>query len=78
MPAVGARRSAGPPHKTAPGLRALDKYAVATAGASNHRLDLAAMVLLKENHIAVAGGVGAAVAAIRAHNACRRPSSRPG
>ena len=55
--------------KTAPGLRALDKYAVATAGASNHRLDLAAMVLLKENHIAVAGGVGAAVAAIRAHNA---------
>ncbi|MFF1481453.1 carboxylating nicotinate-nucleotide diphosphorylase [Streptomyces sp. NPDC058301] len=55
--------------KTAPGLRALDKYAVATAGASNHRLDLAAMVLLKENHIAAAGGVGAAVAAIRAHNA---------
>ncbi|WP_326822876.1 carboxylating nicotinate-nucleotide diphosphorylase [Streptosporangium sp. NBC_01756] len=55
--------------KTAPGLRALDKYAVATAGASNHRLDLAAMVLLKENHVAVAGGVGAAVAAIRAHNA---------
>ncbi|WP_307179732.1 carboxylating nicotinate-nucleotide diphosphorylase [Streptomyces africanus] len=55
--------------KTAPGLRALDKYAVATAGASNHRLDLAAMVLLKENHIAVAGGVGAAVAAIRARNA---------
>lgn len=54
--------------KTAPGLRALDKYAVATAGASNHRLDLAAMVLLKENHIAAAGGVGAAVAAIRAHN----------
>lgn len=55
--------------KTAPGLRALDKYAVASTGASNHRLDLAAMVLLKENHIAVAGGVGAAVAAIRAHNA---------
>lgn len=54
--------------KTAPGLRALDKYAVATAGASNHRLNLAAMVLLKENHIAAAGGIAAAVAAVRAHN----------
>lgn len=54
--------------KTAPGLRALDKYAVAVSGASNHRLNLAAMVLLKENHIAAAGGVSAAVAAVRAHN----------
>jgi nicotinate-nucleotide pyrophosphorylase (carboxylating) len=54
--------------KTAPGLRALDKAAVAAGGASNHRLDLAAMVLLKENHIAAAGGVAAAIAAVRAHN----------
>lgn len=51
--------------KTAPGLRALDKYAVACGGASNHRPDLAAMVLAKENHLAAAGGVGAAVDSIR-------------
>lgn len=54
--------------KTAPGLRALDKAAVAAGGVSNHRLDLAAMVLLKENHIAAAGGVSAAVAAVHACN----------
>jgi len=54
--------------KTAPGLRALDKAAVAAGGASNHRLDLAAMVLLKENHIAAAGGVAVAIAAVRTHN----------
>jgi nicotinate-nucleotide pyrophosphorylase (carboxylating) len=51
--------------KTAPGLRALDKYAVTAGGGHNHRLDLAAMVLLKENHIAAAGGVSAAIAAVR-------------
>lgn len=51
--------------KTAPGLRALDKYAVAAGGGHNHRLDLGAMVLLKENHIAAAGGVTAAVHAAR-------------
>jgi nicotinate-nucleotide pyrophosphorylase (carboxylating) len=54
--------------KTAPGLRALDKAAVAAGGVSNHRLDLAAMVLLKENHIAAAGGVSAAIAAVHACN----------
>ncbi|WP_152363921.1 carboxylating nicotinate-nucleotide diphosphorylase [Microlunatus speluncae] len=51
--------------KTAPGLRALDKYAVTTGGGHNHRLDLGAMVLLKENHIAAAGGVTAAIDAVR-------------
>ena len=51
--------------KTAPGLRALDKYAVTVGGGRNHRLDLTAMVLLKENHIAAAGGVTAAVEAVR-------------
>ncbi|MDQ1034631.1 nicotinate-nucleotide pyrophosphorylase (carboxylating) [Streptomyces sp. V3I8] len=51
--------------KTAPGLRALDKYAVTAGGGHNHRQHLSAMVLLKENHIAAAGGVGAAVAAVR-------------
>lgn len=51
--------------KTAPGLRRLDKYAVALGGGSNHRMDLAAMVLIKENHLAAAGGVTAAVTAVR-------------
>ncbi|MDQ1021349.1 carboxylating nicotinate-nucleotide diphosphorylase [Streptomyces afghaniensis] len=51
--------------KTAPGLRALDKYAVSVGGGRNHRLDLAEMVLLKENHIAAAGGVTAAIEAVR-------------
>ena len=52
--------------KTAPGLRALDKYAVVAGGATNHRLNLSAMVLLKENHIAAAGGITAAIDAVRA------------
>ncbi|MGC0343986.1 carboxylating nicotinate-nucleotide diphosphorylase [Streptomyces sp. SLBN-8D4] len=51
--------------KTAPGLRALDKYAVTVGGGRNHRLNLAAMVLLKENHIAAAGGVSTAIDAVR-------------
>ena len=51
--------------KTAPGLRRLDKYAVALGGGSNHRMDLAAMVLIKDNHLAAAGGVTAAVAAVQ-------------
>ncbi|MER6029813.1 carboxylating nicotinate-nucleotide diphosphorylase [Streptomyces sp. NPDC001851] len=51
--------------KTAPGLRALDKYAVTVGGGHNHRLSLAAMVLLKENHIAAAGGVTTAIDAVR-------------
>ncbi|MFF5705311.1 carboxylating nicotinate-nucleotide diphosphorylase [Streptomyces sp. NPDC012794] len=51
--------------KTPPGLRALDKYAVTADGGHNHRLDLAAMVLPKENHIAAAGGVTAAIEAVR-------------
>ncbi|WUJ75493.1 carboxylating nicotinate-nucleotide diphosphorylase [Kribbella soli] len=51
--------------KTAPGLRAMDKYAVNCGGGTNHRLDLAAMVLLKENHLAAAGGVLPAVRRVR-------------
>ncbi|MET7381754.1 carboxylating nicotinate-nucleotide diphosphorylase [Streptomyces sp. NPDC005526] len=51
--------------KTAPGLRALDKYAVTVGGGRNHRLNLAAMVLLKENHIAAAGGVTTAIDGVR-------------
>ena len=47
--------------KTTPGLRALEKYAVKTGGGSNHRLGLYDAILLKENHIALAGGIKAAL-----------------
>jgi nicotinate-nucleotide pyrophosphorylase (carboxylating) len=52
--------------KTTPGLRRLEKAAVAAGGARNHRLGLDDAVLIKENHVAIAGGVGQAVAAARA------------
>jgi len=51
--------------KTTPGLRTLEKAAVAAGGGKNHRVGLFDAVLIKENHIAVAGGIGAAVAAAR-------------
>src|SRR3954465_3880260 len=51
--------------KTVPGLRVLDKYAVTCGGGHNHRLDLSDGVLIKNNHIAMAGGV--ALALERAH-----------
>jgi nicotinate-nucleotide pyrophosphorylase (carboxylating) len=47
--------------KTWPGLRALSKYAVRAGGAANHRMGLYDMVLVKDNHIAAAGGVSSAV-----------------
>ena len=47
--------------KTTPGLRALEKAAVAAGGGTNHRMGLYDAILIKENHAAVAGGVGAAV-----------------
>lgn len=53
--------------KTTPGLRAFEKYAVRCGGGSNHRFSLADAILIKDNHIAVAGGVGAAVRAARAY-----------
>jgi nicotinate-nucleotide pyrophosphorylase (carboxylating) len=53
--------------KTTPGLRTLEKAAVAAGGATNHRIGLFDMVLIKENHAAMAGGVGPAVHAARAH-----------
>ncbi|MGO9898684.1 MAG: carboxylating nicotinate-nucleotide diphosphorylase [Solirubrobacteraceae bacterium] len=53
--------------KTTPGLRALEKAAVAAGGGTNHRVGLFDAVLIKENHAALAGGVGAAVRSARAH-----------
>ena len=52
--------------KTTPGLRVLEKYAVRCGGGSNHRMGLDDAAMLKENHLAWAGGVAAAVAAVRA------------
>jgi nicotinate-nucleotide pyrophosphorylase (carboxylating) len=52
--------------KTIPGLRLLEKYAVRMGGAQNHRMRLDDGVLIKDNHIAVAGGIGAAVRAAKA------------
>lgn len=51
--------------KTAPGLRTFDKRAVAAGGGTNHRFGLDDGVLIKDNHIALSGGVGAAVSAAR-------------
>jgi nicotinate-nucleotide pyrophosphorylase (carboxylating) len=51
--------------KTAPGLRILDKYAVKAGGGENHRIGLYDMVLIKDNHIKVAGGITKAVEQIR-------------
>jgi len=52
--------------KTTPGLRELEKYAVRMGGGVNHRLGLDDAAMLKENHLAWAGGVEAAIAAVRA------------
>jgi nicotinate-nucleotide pyrophosphorylase (carboxylating) len=52
--------------KTTPGLRLLEKAAVAHGGGTNHRVGLFDEILIKENHAAMAGGIGAAVRAARA------------
>ena len=52
--------------KTTPGLRELEKYAVRCGGGRNHRASLADCVLIKDNHVAVAGGIGAALRRARA------------
>ena len=53
--------------KTVPGLRLLDKYAVKAGGGENHRIGLYDMVLIKDNHIKVAGGIRNAVSQVRLH-----------
>lgn len=59
--------------KTAPGLRILDKIAVQDGGGRNHRMNLAEMYLIKENHIAAAGGIDRAVERARRRNGNRLP-----
>ena len=51
--------------KTTPGFRLLEKYAVRMGGASNHRLDLGSGVLIKDNHVAIAGSVTDAVRRVK-------------
>jgi nicotinate-nucleotide pyrophosphorylase (carboxylating) len=53
--------------KTTPGLRLIEKYAVACGGGQNHRIGLYDAILIKDNHIAVASGVGEAIRRARAH-----------
>jgi nicotinate-nucleotide pyrophosphorylase (carboxylating) len=57
--------------KTLPGLRGLEKYAVRCGGGQNHRMGLGDAALVKDNHVAAAGGIGAAVRAVHA-------AARPG
>ena len=68
--------------KTLPGLRLAQKYAVRTGGGTNHRIGLYDAVLIKENHIAAAGGVAAVLARAAARGAqrqvCRDRGGNPG
>src|SRR5882757_1706468 len=62
--------------KTTPGLRALEKYAVKTGGGANHRFGLYDAILLKENHITLAGGIKAALDKAHTHVSPKVPSPR--
>ena len=64
--AAGGRITILDTRKTTPTLRVLEKYAVRAGGASNHRVGLFDAILIKDNHIRLAGGVPAAVAGARA------------
>ncbi len=55
--------------KTTPGMRALERAAVRAGGAQNHRNDLGAAILVKDNHVALSGGIAEAVRKARAHAA---------
>jgi nicotinate-nucleotide pyrophosphorylase (carboxylating) len=64
--APGAKTRVVDTRKTTPGLRVLERYAVRTGGAHNHRDNLGSAVLIKDNHIIAAGGIAAAVERARA------------
>lgn len=61
----GTKASIADTRKTLPGLRPLQKYAVMTGGAKNHRYNLSDAAMLKDNHIDAAGGITAAITALR-------------
>jgi nicotinate-nucleotide pyrophosphorylase (carboxylating) len=62
--------------KTTPGLRTLEKYAVKTGGGANHRFGLYDAILLKENHIALAGGIKEALDKAHTHVSPKTPPPR--
>ena len=63
--------------KTTPGLRLLEKYAVRCGGGANHRLGLGDAALIKDNHVAAAGGITPAIEAVRAAIAARSAARAP-
>lgn len=69
----GTRATVLDTRKTMPGLRLLDKYAVCCGGGANHRLDLQEGIMLKQSHLALAGGIEAAVArAVKGRKAAQK------
>ena len=72
----GTRTRIRDTRKTTPGLRALEKYAVKAGGGSNHRFGLYDAILLKENHIALAGGIAKALERARAYAATNSAAPR--
>jgi nicotinate-nucleotide pyrophosphorylase (carboxylating) len=73
---AGTRTRIRDTRKTTPGLRALEKYAVKTGGGANHRFGLYDAILLKENHIALAGGIKAALDKAHTYVSPKAPSPR--
>jgi len=63
--------------KTTPGLRLLEKYAVRCGGGANHRLGLGDAALIKDNHVAAAGGITLAIEAVRVAIAARCAGGAP-
>jgi nicotinate-nucleotide pyrophosphorylase (carboxylating) len=61
---AGSRASVSDTRKTTPGLRAFEKYAVRVGGGRNHRAGLYDAVLIKDNHVAAAGGIAAALGSV--------------
>src|SRR5438128_3167917 len=74
---AGTRTRIRDTRKTTPGLRALEKYAVRTGGGANHRYGLYDAILLKENHIALAGGIKAALDKAHTYVSPKTPPPRP-
>jgi nicotinate-nucleotide pyrophosphorylase (carboxylating) len=73
---AGTRTRIRDTRKTTPGLRALEKYAVKAGGGANHRFGLYDAILLKENHIALAGGISEALAKAQAYASTKSPAPR--
>ena len=73
---VGTRTRIRDTRKTMPSLRALEKYAVKMGGGANHRFGLYDAILLKENHIALAGGISEALGKAHAYASNKSPAPR--